>query len=67
MRAVDAGQSFIVTRNGVPVGELIPFPRRGFVSKATVVAAFAQATPIDLDRFRDDLDSLTNEDPTPRG
>jgi antitoxin (DNA-binding transcriptional repressor) of toxin-antitoxin stability system len=30
MRALDAGDSFVVTRNGVPVGELAPVHRRGF-------------------------------------
>src|SRR5207245_5084128 len=30
MRALDGGESFVVTRNGVPVGELRPLPRREF-------------------------------------
>jgi antitoxin (DNA-binding transcriptional repressor) of toxin-antitoxin stability system len=32
MRALDKGKSFIVTRNGVPVGELTALRRRMFVS-----------------------------------
>jgi len=28
MRGLDRGESFIVTRNGVPVGELMPKPIR---------------------------------------
>ena len=31
MRALDRGEEFIVTRNGVPVGELRPFRKRRFV------------------------------------
>jgi len=65
MRALDAGESFIVTRNGVPVGELTPARHRGFVAKAAVVAAFARTAPVDLDRFRADLDTLADQDPTP--
>ncbi|HEY8151062.1 MAG TPA: PhdYeFM domain-containing protein [Vicinamibacteria bacterium] len=41
MRALDGGQSFVVTRNGVPVGEIRPLPRREFVPAADVVAAFS--------------------------
>jgi len=31
MRALEGGDSFIITRNGVPVGRLTPVPRRTFV------------------------------------
>jgi len=66
MRALDQGESFVVTRRGVPVGELIPFRRRQFVNAETVVAAFAGAPPIDLIRLRADLDAISDQDPTPR-
>ena len=66
MQALDAGDSFVVTRNGVPVGELRPFRHLGFVSKAAVLAAFQHAAPIDFKRFRADLDALTDQDTTPR-
>lgn len=56
MRRLDQGEAFVVTRNGVPVGELIPLRRRRFVHCETVVAAFAHAPAIDRSRFRDDLD-----------
>jgi prevent-host-death family protein len=32
MRALDRGEMFVVTRNGVPVGELTPLRKRLFVS-----------------------------------
>jgi len=67
MRALDAGASFIVTRNGVPVGELKPFQARGFVSKAAVRLAFQNAPPVNFRRFRADLDSLVDQDAMPRG
>ena len=65
MRALDAGESFVVTRNGVPVGELTPFTRRTFVPKATVLAAFKSAPVIDFKRFRADLDALAEQDHAP--
>lgn len=67
MRALDAGESFLVTRNGVAVGELAPVRRRRFVSKDAVLAAFAHAEPIDAERFRADVDRLAEQDPAPRG
>jgi prevent-host-death family protein len=66
MRALDAGESFIVTRNGVGVGELTPLRRRRFVDRAAVLSAFAGAAPIDADRFREDLDRLASQDASPR-
>ena len=67
MRALDNGQSFTVTRNGVPVGELIPVRPRLFVSAEAVAAAFASAPRIARRRFRKDIDVLIDQDPTPRG
>jgi prevent-host-death family protein len=56
MRALDRGESFVVTRNGVPVGELTPLRRSRLVGRGTVIAAFANAPRIDHDRFRADVD-----------
>ena len=66
MRALDKGKSFIVTRNGVPVGELIPLRQRMFVPADAAVAAFAGAPRVTLARFRKDIDALIDQDPTPR-
>jgi antitoxin (DNA-binding transcriptional repressor) of toxin-antitoxin stability system len=66
MRALDRGEVFIVTRSGVPVGELRPVPRRVFVPAAEVSAAFASAPRLDRARFRRDLDALVDQDPSPR-
>ncbi|MGH4016488.1 MAG: type II toxin-antitoxin system Phd/YefM family antitoxin [Pseudonocardiaceae bacterium] len=43
MRAVERGESFTLTRNGTPVGRLIPLRRRTFVPRQEVMAAFAIA------------------------
>jgi prevent-host-death family protein len=67
MRQLDAGESFIVTRNGVPVGELLPLRRRRFVAAEAAVAMFRSAPPVDYARFRADLDEVVDQRPTPRG
>ena len=67
MRGLDRGQSYVVTRNGVPVGELIPVQPRRFVPAADLKAAFASAPRIDGRRLRRDLDAVVDQDPRPRG
>ena len=67
MRRLDNGETFIVTRNGTPVGELTPLRRHRFVSTDTVVAIFRNAPPIDTDKFRADLDDIADQDAAPRG
>lgn len=67
MRGLDRGESFIVTRNGVPVGQLAPIRRRRFVPAEVAVEAFRGAPEIDLHRLRADLDAISAQDPTPRG
>lgn len=66
MRALDRGESFVVTRNGVPVGELVPL-RRMFVPAEAAVAAFVGAPRVEIERFRKDVDALISQDPAPHG
>ena len=66
MRALDKGKAFVVTRNGVPVGELIPLRQRLFVPAETVLAAFAGAPRIARARFRKDVDAVIDQRTTPR-
>lgn len=66
MRALDRGESFVVTRNGTPVGELVPLRPRQFVSADAAAVAFAGAPPIDTTRFRNEVDSVLDQDPAPR-
>lgn len=67
MRELDRGESFVVTRNGVPVGELRPIQRQRFVPASVAVAAVATGAPIDAARFRTDVDRELDQDPVPRG
>lgn len=66
MRELDKGETFIVTRNGVPVGELAPLRRHRFVAAETAVALFKTAPGVDYERFRSDVDAAAGQDPTPR-
>ena len=66
MRGLDRGESFVVTRHGVPVGELTPLRRHRFVNANTVVAIFRGAPSVDLARLRADLDGVASQNPSPR-
>jgi len=63
IEAVAAGESFIVTRNGVPVAELRPIrpARRTFVPTAELLALAAAGPAIDRERFRTDLDRVVDQ------
>lgn len=67
MRRLDEGHSFIVTRNGVPVGELSPLRRHRFVRAEAAVALFRHAPALDAARFRQDLDAVSSQETAPRG
>lgn len=56
--AVAAGETFIVTRNGVPVAEIRPVsPHRGsLIPRLEVLALAAAGSSVDRERFRADLD-----------
>jgi prevent-host-death family protein len=66
MRKLDEGESFVVTRNGVPVGELAPLRRHRFVPVETALALFRAAPGVDYERLRDDLDGAAGQDASPR-
>ncbi|SCL68817.1 prevent-host-death family protein [Micromonospora citrea] len=66
MRNVERGESFVITRNGTPIGKLIPLRRRTFVPRAEVLAAFATAPVLDAEAFRADIDSSVEQDPFSR-
>ena len=66
MRRLDAGETFIVTRNGTPVGALTPLRLPQFVSAAAVVAAFTNAPRIDAGRLRADLAAIADQTADPR-
>ena len=60
---VVSGETFVVTRNGVPVAELRPIwnGRRRVVPKAELVALAATGPHIDLAKFRADLDKIVDQ------
>jgi prevent-host-death family protein len=67
MRKLDEGETFVVTRNGVPVGELVPLRRHRFVPAEAAVALFSSAPKVDYRTFRADLDAAASQDFEPRG
>ena len=62
MRGLDRGESYIVTRNGVPVGELRPVRRQSFVSRDVLADLFSGAPAIDWPAFRDDVRGWYSDD-----
>jgi antitoxin (DNA-binding transcriptional repressor) of toxin-antitoxin stability system len=58
LAAVEAGVSFVVTRNGVPAAELRPLARgrRRYVPRAEIAAVAADGPRVDAAAFRRDLD-----------
>jgi prevent-host-death family protein len=61
LRAVERGESFVVTRNGSPIAELIPLRRRTFAPTAHVLAMVANEPPIDAARFFAELDAIVDQ------
>ncbi|MGH9077032.1 MAG: type II toxin-antitoxin system Phd/YefM family antitoxin [Acidimicrobiales bacterium] len=61
--AVSAGETFVVTRNGVPVAELRPIDpaRRKLVGRAEPVALGAAGPHLDLAAFKADLDRIIDQ------
>ncbi len=66
MRELDAGRSFIVTRNAAPVGELRPLRRHRLVDRAVVAEIFRSAPAIDRQRLVEDLDAVSDQGIDPR-
>jgi prevent-host-death family protein len=63
MDAVEAGQSFTVTRDGHRIGELIPLKRRRrFVPRAEFAAMSRSAPDISLEAFRADQDATAAQE-----
>ena len=66
MRALDEGQSFIVTRHSQPVGELRPMRRQRLVDAHAVTEVFRNAPPLDHEKFQADLDEAIDQTCVPR-
>ena len=61
MRALDAGETFVVTRNGVPAAELRPIERRRFVSTTTLLGTAAAFARVKAAQFFADLDGCLDQ------
>lgn len=61
LREVEAGRTFVVTRNGTPVAELRPIQPHRFVPRSRIAEAAGHAPRIDADRFRADLDAVIDQ------
>lgn len=61
LREVQAGETIIVTRNGVPVAELKSVSTRRFAPRAVIAAAARRAPRIDAARLRADLDAVVDQ------
>jgi len=63
MDAVQNGESFVVTRDGHRIGELIPLRRRRrFVSRREFAAMSRSAPDISLDAFRADQEATADQE-----
>ena len=61
LREVQAGQTIVITRNGVPVADLRAVPQRRFVRRAVIAEAARRAPRVDADRMRADLDAVVDQ------
>jgi prevent-host-death family protein len=61
LRAVERGETFTITRNGSPIGRLVPLKRRTAVPREEALAAFSTAPVLDPDRLRQDLDRVADQ------
>ncbi|MBO9534538.1 MAG: hypothetical protein J7513_16315 [Solirubrobacteraceae bacterium] len=61
MRALTAGESFVVTSDGVPVGELNPVRPTRSADASELVATFAGSPRLDAARFREDIDAVVDQ------
>jgi antitoxin (DNA-binding transcriptional repressor) of toxin-antitoxin stability system len=66
LAGLDRGESFIVTRDGVPVGEITPIKPRAFVPIEELKRIFSGQPRIDYQQFKRDIDAYLDQDPTPR-
>ncbi|MGQ0679864.1 MAG: type II toxin-antitoxin system Phd/YefM family antitoxin [Actinomycetota bacterium] len=57
---VATGEAITITRDGKAVAELRPLPRRP-VSAQVLVERFGRLPPVDLERFRRDVDSMLDQ------
>ncbi|MEO8529481.1 MAG: type II toxin-antitoxin system prevent-host-death family antitoxin [Pseudolysinimonas sp.] len=57
---VARGETFVVTRDGEPIAELSPLPRRG-LSREELIERRKHLPAIDVVEFRRDIDSILDQ------
>jgi prevent-host-death family protein len=62
MDAVEAGETVIVTRNGVAVAEVRPVQRRAFAATAELMRAFRDLPRMNYDVMRSEADEFFGDD-----
>lgn len=62
MNAVEGGETVIVSRNGVPVAELRPIPRRALVATAELKRAWADGSRLSYAAIRAEMDELFGDE-----
>ena len=60
LKKVEAGQSFIITRDGHPVAEIQPLHRRP-LTREVVLGRFACVPATDGAKLRSDIDSVVDQ------
>ena len=62
VRALAAGESFVISRNGRPVGMLMPVSKRRSIAATEAVAAYKGWPRVDFAALRRDLDAVSDGD-----
>jgi antitoxin (DNA-binding transcriptional repressor) of toxin-antitoxin stability system len=62
MDAVEKGETFHITRNGVEVAELRPLPRRRRLTAEELVERYRNMPPVDYQQMRREADELFGEE-----
>lgn len=57
---VQAGEKVIITRDGDPVAELRPLPKRRLGAR-TLIEQFRTLPPVDAERLRADVDTVIDQ------
>ncbi|MHA6601741.1 type II toxin-antitoxin system Phd/YefM family antitoxin, partial [Corynebacterium coyleae] len=66
MRALDEGETFVITSNSQPVGELRPLRKPRFARKEDLLATVKRLPKVDFEKFRADIDEYVDQRIDPR-
>lgn len=64
MRAIEDGESFVLTRNGTPIADLVPHTQRpDFMPAGDFIALLGDLPRTDSETFFAELDAVVDPDP----